>query len=109
MEESQTDTEPTEETATEEDEPTETIAEEEGSTEITEGEVISPQQPETVEVNTLQTVEESQPIGKTLLVTDHGEIEIIHSITLGDITVTVSLVLVLLFMILKWFISSIWR
>lgn len=74
---------------------------EEGTTDQTDPTVT--QTPEAV-----ATTEEMNEF-KSLIMTDHGPIEILHSMTLGDITVTVSLSLVLIFMVTKWFISLVWR
>jgi hypothetical protein len=41
--------------------------------------------------------------------TNDASIVVLHQMTYGDIVVSVSIILALVFMILKWFISTTWR
>lgn len=45
----------------------------------------------------------------TDLITSHGTVRVLQQITLGDITITTVLSLILIFLVLKWLLDNIWR
>lgn len=49
--------------------------------------------------------------GKRLveITTDHGTIEIVYQMTVGELAIATLLSLLLLFSVLKWFLGLIWR
>lgn len=52
---------------------------------------------------------EEVPTPKTSVMTPNGTIELVHQITLGDLVVTTSISLLVLLLLLRWLLDTIWR